>query len=70
MATAGHYLGLIPALDRPEMAGANPEVARGQMAGLNFIYGLAQEIHDEEVAGFRVDTLAYPPRRGSRELAH
>ena len=42
MATTGHYLGFIPTLDRPEMVGVNPEVAHEQMAGLNFMHGVAQ----------------------------
>src|SRR5262252_2389100 len=42
MATTGHYLGLIATLDRPEMVGVNPEVAHEQMAGLNFMHGVAQ----------------------------
>src|SRR6266404_9422013 len=41
-ATTGHYLGLIPTLDHPEMVGLNPEVAHEQMAGLNFMHGVAQ----------------------------
>jgi xylose isomerase len=36
MSTTGHYLGLIPTLDHPEMVGVNPEVAHEHMAGLNF----------------------------------
>ncbi len=42
MATTGHYLGFIPTLDRPEIVGVNPEVAHEQMAGLNFMHGVAQ----------------------------
>jgi xylose isomerase len=42
MATTGHYLGFIPTLDHPEMVGVNPEVAHEQMAGLNFMHGVAQ----------------------------
>jgi xylose isomerase len=42
MATTGHYLGFIPTLDHPEMVGVNPEVAHEQMAGLNFVHGVAQ----------------------------
>jgi len=42
MATTGHYLGFIPTLDHPEMVGVNPEVAHEQMAGLNFLHGVAQ----------------------------
>lgn len=42
MATTGHYLGFIPALEHPQMVGVNPEVAHEQMAGLNFLHGVAQ----------------------------
>jgi xylose isomerase len=42
MATTGHYLGFIPTLDHPEVVGVNPEVAHEQMAGLNFLHGVAQ----------------------------
>src|SRR6202022_4026420 len=42
MATTGHYLGFIPTLQHPEMVGVNPEVAHEQMAGLNFLHGVAQ----------------------------
>lgn len=42
MATTGHYLGFISTLDHPEMVGVNPEVAHEQMAGLNFLHGVAQ----------------------------
>lgn len=42
MSTTGHYLGLIPTLDHPDMVGVNPEVAHEHMAGLNFTHGVAQ----------------------------
>jgi xylose isomerase len=42
MPTTGHYLALIPTLHHPEMVGVNPEVAHEQMAGLNFMHGVAQ----------------------------
>jgi xylose isomerase len=42
MATTGHYLGFIATLAHPEMVGVNPEVAHEQMAGLNFMHGVAQ----------------------------
>ena len=42
MPTTGHYLALIATLDHPEMVGVNPEVAHEQMAGLNFMHGVAQ----------------------------
>ena len=40
--TIGHMLGFIATLDHPEMVGVNPEVAHDQMAGLNFMHGVAQ----------------------------
>jgi xylose isomerase len=42
MATTGHYLGFIATVDHPEMVGVNPEFAHEQMAGLNFMHGVAQ----------------------------
>lgn len=42
MSTTGHYLGFISTLAHPEMVGVNPEVAHEQMAGLNFLHGVAQ----------------------------
>jgi xylose isomerase len=42
MPTTGHYLALIPTLAHPDMVGVNPEVAHEQMAGLNFMHGVAQ----------------------------
>lgn len=42
MPTTGHYLALISTLDHPDMVGVNPEVAHEQMAGLNFMHGVAQ----------------------------
>ena len=41
-ATTGHMLAFIETLDHPEMVGVNPEVAHEQMAGLNFLHGVAQ----------------------------
>jgi xylose isomerase len=42
LATVGHALALIETLDHPDMVGVNPEVAHEQMAGLNFLHGVAQ----------------------------
>jgi xylose isomerase len=42
LATVGHALAFIETLDQPEMVGVNPEVAHEQMAGLNFLHGVAQ----------------------------
>ncbi len=40
--TTGHMLAFIATLDHPEMVGVNPEMAHEQMAGLNFMHGVAQ----------------------------
>jgi xylose isomerase len=42
--TVGHMLHFISTLDHPEMVGVNPEFAHEQMAGLNFVHGVAQAI--------------------------
>lgn len=42
--TIGHALGFISTLDRPELVGLNPEVGHEQMAGLNFVHGIAQAL--------------------------
>jgi len=40
--TIGHGLAFINALEHPERVGLNPEVGHEQMAGLNFVHGVAQ----------------------------
>jgi xylose isomerase len=42
--TIGHALSFIYTLDHPEMVGLNPEVGHEQMAGLNFVHGIAQAL--------------------------
>ena len=42
--TIGHALGFISTLEHPEMVGLNPEVGHEQMAGLNFVHGIAQAL--------------------------
>jgi len=42
--TIGHALAFINTLDNPEMVGVNPEVGHEQMAGLNFVHGIAQAL--------------------------
>jgi xylose isomerase len=42
--TVGHALAFISTLDRPELVGVNPEVGHEQMAGLNFVHGIAQAL--------------------------
>ncbi len=40
--TTGAMLGFIATLDHPDMVGVNPEFAHEHMAGLNFMYAVAQ----------------------------
>jgi xylose isomerase len=42
--TIGHALAFINELEHPEMVGLNPEVGHEQMAGLNFVHGIAQAL--------------------------
>lgn len=42
--TIGHALGFISTLQHHEMVGLNPEVGHEQMAGLNFVHGIAQAL--------------------------
>ncbi|MGR6913239.1 xylose isomerase [[Actinomadura] parvosata] len=42
--TIGHALAFIGQLEHPEMVGLNPEVGHEQMAGLNFVHGIAQAL--------------------------
>jgi len=42
--TVGHALAFINSLEHPEMVGVNPEVGHEQMAGLNFVHGIAQAL--------------------------
>jgi xylose isomerase len=42
--TIGHALHFIGTLQRPEMAGVNPEVAHETMAGLSFVHGVGQAL--------------------------
>ncbi|MBQ1027221.1 xylose isomerase [Micromonospora sp. C95] len=42
--TVGHALGFISTLAHPERVGLNPEVGHEQMAGLNFVHGIAQAL--------------------------
>lgn len=66
MATTGHYLGFIPALDHPEMVGVNPEVAHEQMAGLNFMHGVAQAWEAGKL--FHIDLNDQAPGRYDQDL--
>ena len=42
--TIGHALGFISTLEHHDMVGLNPEVGHEQMAGLNFVHGIAQAL--------------------------
>ena len=42
--TIGHALGFISTLEHSDMVGLNPEVGHEQMAGLNFVHGIAQAL--------------------------
>ncbi|PRW64452.1 xylose isomerase, partial [Actinopolyspora mortivallis] len=42
--TVGHVLAFIERLEHPEMVGVNPEVGHEQMAGLNYVHGIAQAL--------------------------
>ncbi|MFE0027698.1 xylose isomerase [Amycolatopsis sp. NPDC059021] len=42
--TIGHALAFISRLARPDLFGVNPEVGHEQMAGLNFVHGVAQAL--------------------------
>jgi xylose isomerase len=66
MATTGHYLGFIATLDHPEMVGVNPEVAHEQMAGLNFLHGVAQAWEAGKL--FHIDLNDQMPGRFDQDL--
>jgi xylose isomerase len=66
MATTGHYLGFIPTLDHPEMVGVNPEFAHEQMAGLNFMHGVAQAWEAGKL--FHIDLNDQAPGRYDQDL--
>lgn len=66
MSTTGHYLGFIPTLDHPDMVGVNPEVAHEQMAGLNFLHGVAQAWEAGKL--FHIDLNDQMPGRFDQDL--
>ncbi len=51
--TIGHALAFISTLDHAEMVGVNPEVGHEQMAGLNFVHGIAQALWQKKL--FHID---------------
>jgi xylose isomerase len=51
--TIGHALVFISTLEHHEMVGLNPEVGHEQMAGLNFVHGIAQALWQNKL--FHID---------------
>lgn len=51
--TVGHALAFIDTLAHPEMVGVNPETGHEQMAGLNFVHGIAQALYSDKL--FHID---------------
>jgi xylose isomerase len=51
--TIGHALGFISTLEHSDMVGLNPEVGHEQMAGLNFVHGIAQALWQDKL--FHID---------------
>ncbi|UXA17561.1 xylose isomerase [Mycobacterium sp. SMC-4] len=51
--TVGHALAFIETLEHPEMVGVNPETGHEQMAGLNFMHGIAQALDSGKL--FHID---------------
>jgi xylose isomerase len=51
--TIGHALAFIDTLEHKEMVGLNPEVGHEQMAGLNFVHGIAQALWHKKL--FHID---------------
>ena len=62
--TVGHGLAFISMLEHSEMVGLNPEVGHEQMAGLNFVAGIAQamwhgklfhiDLNDQKIGRFEL----------------
>ncbi|SCL41576.1 xylose isomerase [Micromonospora pallida] len=51
--TVGHALAFISTLAHPDLVGLNPEVGHEQMAGLNFVHGIAQALWQDKL--FHID---------------
>jgi len=51
--TIGHALAFISTLEHHELVGVNPEVGHEQMAGLNFVHGIAQAMWQDKL--FHID---------------
>ena len=64
--TIGHMLAFVYTLDHPDMVGLNPEVAHDQMAGLDFVHGVAQALEAGKL--FHIDLNAQKPGRFDQDL--
>lgn len=64
--TTGHMLAFIETLEHPEMVGVNPEVAHEQMAGINFMHGVAQAWEAGKL--FHIDLNDQYPGRYDQDL--
>ncbi|NYV76805.1 xylose isomerase [Streptomyces sp. UH6] len=64
--TIGHALGFIATLEHGEMVGLNPEVGHEQMAGLNFVHGIAQALWQEKL--FHIDLNGQHGSRYDQDL--
>lgn len=64
--TTGHMLAFIETLDHPDMVGVNPEVAHEQMAGINFMHGVAQAWEAGKL--FHIDLNDQYPGRFDQDL--
>lgn len=51
--TVGHAIAFINELEHPDLVGLNPEVGHEQMAGLNFMHGIAQAMWNKKL--FHID---------------
>lgn len=64
--TTGHMLAFIATLAHPDMVGVNPEVAHEQMAGINFMHGVAQAWEAGKL--FHIDLNDQYPGRFDQDL--
>jgi xylose isomerase len=66
LSTVGHMLAFIHTLADPDMVGVNPELAHEQMAGLDFVHGVAQALEAGKL--FHIDLNAQKPGRFDQDL--
>ncbi|GGP71867.1 xylose isomerase [Saccharothrix coeruleofusca] len=64
--TIGHALGFISTLQHHELFGVNPEVGHEQMAGLNFVHGIAQALYQGKL--FHIDLNGQKGPRYDQDL--